>query len=280
MNLRHNRLRFIAIGLIILALVGINSVIAEEGFEIHFLDVGQADAVVVLCDGQSLMIDGGNVKDSSLVYSYLQNTLNLNHLDYMIATHPHEDHVGGLVGALNSCTVGTVFSPCLEYESKAFNSFLKYVHEQGWEISIPAVGQTFFLGSASVQFLSPAREYAGINDNSIVVRIVYGNTSFLFTGDAEWDAEHDMVDAGFDLESTLLKVGHHGSNSSSSYVFLRAVAPRYAVISVGVGNQYGHPAEDTLSRLHDSGAEVYRTDQRGNIICASDGDTLTVTFEK
>lgn len=271
----RNRLRFIIIGLfIVLLVIEVNPTIAEEGFKIHFLDVGQADAAVVLCDGKSLMIDGGNVSDSSLVYSYLKNALHLDHLDYMIATHPHEDHVGGLVGALNACTVGIVFSPCLEYESKAFNSFQKYVHEQSREISIPPIGETFFLGSSSVQFLSPSREYAEINDNSVVVRIVYGNTSFLFAGDAEWDAEHDMVVSGFELESTLLKVAHHGSESSSSYVFLRAVAPRYAVISVGAGNQYGHPAEDTLSRLSDAGAEIYRTDLQGDIICTSDGNEL------
>lgn len=266
--------------LIISSFMEIYPSVAHADLVIHFIDVGQADASVVLCDGKSLMIDGGNSKDSSLIYSYLQNTLELSHLDYMIATHPHEDHVGGLAAALNACTIGEVFSPVLEYKSEAFSSFLYYVGVQEREIIIPYVGQSFMLGSAKVQFLSPVKNYSDMNDNSIVVRIVYGNTSFLFTGDAGWDSEHDIVEAGYELESTLLKVGHHGSNSSSSYIFLREVSPLYAVISVGKRNQYGHPSEDVLSRLRDIGAEVYRTDLQGDVICVSDGDSLSFWTEK
>lgn len=252
---------------------------ANEEFAIHFIDVGQADAAVILCDDEVLMIDGGNAEDSGLIYSYLSNTLGIEHIDYMIATHAHEDHVGGLSGALNACTVGTVYSPVTEYDSKAFESLVKYVHEQGLELTVPSVGDMFNVGSASVQILSPAYLYADTNDTSIVVRIVYGETSFMFTGDAEWEAEHDMVDAGYDLSATLLKVGHHGSDTSSSYVFLREVMPEYAVISVGEDNSYGHPTEDTLSRLYDAGATVYRTDLQGDIICYSDGNALTFVTE-
>jgi len=134
--------------------------------------------------------------------------------------------------------------------------------------------------TASVQFISPSRAYENENDLSLVVRIVYGNTSFLFTGDVEWDAEHDMVDSGYELSADLLKVGHHGSDSSSSYVFLREVMPTYAVISVGADNAYGHPTEDVLSRLRDAGTQVYRTDHHGSIICHSDGRELYFSTEK
>ena len=252
----------------------------ESGFSIHFIDVGQADAAVILCDGEVLMIDGGNVGDSSLIYSYLTRTLGLDHIDYMIGTHAHEDHIGGLAAALNACTVGRVYSPVTAYDSEAFRDFKRYAENQVGSLTIPRVGDSFNVGSATVQFLSPVYQYDDTNDTSIVVRIVYGNTSFLFTGDAGWEPEHDMVESGYDLTATLLKVGHHGSNTSSSYVFIREIMPQYAVISVGEGNAYGHPTEDTLSRLRDAGATVYRTDLQGNIICYSDGNSLTFVTEK
>ena len=259
---------------------GITAIGEESGFYIHFIDVGQADAAVIICDGEVLMIDGGNTGDSSLIYSYLTRTLGLEHIDYMIGTHAHEDHIGGLAGALNACTVGKVYAPVTEYDSEAFGDFKKYVQKQGLEITVPTVGDTFYVGSATVQFLSPAHSYDDENANSIVVRIDYGRTSFLFTGDAEWVAEHDMVDSGYNLSATLLKVGHHGSDSSSAYVFLREVMPQYAVISVGAENGYGHPTDDVLSRLRDVGATVYRTDLHGDIVCYSDGRSLTFSTEK
>lgn len=267
------------VGLIIMLLGSAEYALAEGKFCIHFIDVGQADAAVILCDDEVLMIDGGNVADSSLVYSYLTKTLGINHIDYMIATHAHEDHVGGLAGALNACTVSTVYSPVENYDSEAFLSFRNYVEKQGKRITIPTIGDEFKVGSATVQFLSAGKGYSNTNDTSIVVRITYGDTSFIFTGDAEWEAEHDMVDAFFDLSADLIKVGHHGSDSSSSYVFLREVMPQYAVISVGADNSYGHPTENVLSRLRDVGAVVYRTDLMGNIVCHSDGERLTFETE-
>lgn len=252
---------------------------AESGLEIHFLDVGQADAAILMCDGEVMMIDGGNPGDSSFIYSYLKNILQITHIDYMIASHPHEDHIGGLSGALNACTVGKVYSPVLEYDSRAFRSLKKYTEKQGLELNIPVHGESFQLGSAEVQILGPLRVYTSMNDQSIIVRIVYGETSFLFCGDAEWDAEHDLVDSGYCLDSTLIKAGHHGSETSSCYVFIREVMPEYAVISVGEGNSYGHPSEATLSRFRDAGVEVHRTDVEGTIICHSNGEMLTFWVE-
>ena len=267
--------------LLIVACVFINtSAFAESNLTIHFLDVGQGAAAIIQCDGEVMMFDGGSAGNSSFIYSYLQNTLGLEHIDVMVASHPHEDHIGGLSGALNACSVGTIYSPVTEYDSKQFSSLLKYAGKQGLSLTVPSVGDTFTIGSATATFLSPAKAYDNTNDLSLVVRIVYGDTSFLFTGDAEWDAEHDMVDAGIELSSTLLSVGHHGSNTSSSYVFLREVMPEYAVISVGKDNSYGHPSEDTLSRLRDVGALVYRTDLQGTITCNSDGHTLSFETEK
>lgn len=248
-------------------------------FEIHFLDVGQADAALVLCDDGAMLIDGGNSEDSSLVYSYLNNH-GIDHLEYIICTHPHEDHVGGLPGALNYATVGTAYCSMEDYDSKAFSSFERYLEQQGKTIEIPEVGDTFSLGSSTVSILGPVGYYSEANNMSIVLRIAYGNTSFLFSGDAEIDSEQDILNAGTALNSTLLKVGHHGSDTSTSYRWLREIAPEYAVISVGKGNSYGHPTEQTLSRLEDAEVTLFRTDLQGRIICTSDGETLSFSVER
>ena len=259
---------------------GCGTVASAENLVVYFLDVGQADAAILQCGDEVMMIDGGESSDSSLIYSYLTKTLGITHIDYMIATHPHSDHIGGLSGALNACSVGVVYSPVRSYDSKQFSSLVKYTQKQGLDMTVPEVGDSFAFGDAQVQFLSPMTEYSNINDCSIVVRITHGSNTFLFTGDAEWDAEHDMVASGYDLSATVLKVGHHGSDTSSSYVFLREVMPKYAVISCGEGNSYGHPTEAVLSRLRDAGTQVFRTDLQGDIICVSDGNELTFAVEK
>lgn len=280
-NWKRRLLRSIALVLLLITTSLWPETRAEgNGLTIHFLDVGQADAAIVLCDDEVLMIDGGNVEDSSFVYAYLKGTLALDHIDYMIGTHPHEDHIGGLSGALNACTVGTVFSPVTSYDSEEFENFKRYAEKQGTGLTVPSVGDTFTVGGASVEFLAPVHAYENVNDLSLVVRIEYGETSFLFTGDAEGDSEHDMVDLGVDLSADVLKVAHHGSDTSSSYVFLREVMPNYAVISVGAGNAYDHPSLDTLSRLRDVGAVVYRMDQQGTILCKSDGEEITFSTER
>jgi len=248
-------------------------------FEVHYIDVGQGDSALVLCDGQSMLIDGGEASESSKIYSYLKSN-GIAHLDYMVATHAHSDHIGGLSGALNYATVGTAFCPVTEYDSKTFSSLLKYLDAQGVEITVPTAGDTFALGSAVVQILGPQKAYDDPNDTSIVLRVVYGDTSFLFTGDAERTAEADILEAGYDLSSTVLKVGHHGSDTSTSYPFLREIMPEYAVIQVGKDNSYGHPTEDTLSRLRDADVKVYRNDLQGTIICTSDGKEVSFSTER
>lgn len=252
---------------------------AQSTFEIHFIDVGQGDAVLVLCDGNAMLIDGGESSESSKIYAYLQ-AHNIDFLDYIVATHAHSDHIGGLSGALNYASVGMALCPVTSYTSKAFNSFVKYLDAQGVSITVPTPGLSFSLGSASVQVLGPQKEYDNPNDTSIVMRIVYGNTSFLFTGDAERTAEADILEAGYDLSATVLKVGHHGSDTSTSYPFLREIMPEFAVIQVGTGNLYGHPAENTLSKLRDAGVKIYRNDLQGTIICTSDGEKVSFSTEK
>lgn len=248
-------------------------------FEVHFIDVGQADCALVICDGHYMLIDGGNAEDSDLVYAYLERH-GAAHLDCMVASHAHEDHIGGLSGALNYAEVDTALCPVRSYGSKVFQSMVKYLEKQGKSITVPQPGDSFDLGSARVEILGPVREYDSTNNTSIVLRIDYGETSFLFTGDMEIGAENDLIDSGADLRATVLKAGHHGSDTSTGYRFLREVMPQYAVISVGEGNSYGHPSDEVLSRFRDAGAEVYRTDMQGHIVAESDGKTVAFRTEK
>ena len=251
----------------------------NSSFEIHFIDVGQADAALVLCDGKAMLIDGGNAEDSNLLYSYLKKN-NISHLDYVIGTHAHEDHIGGLAGALNYASVGTAYCPVKSYDTKAFGNFVSALSKHGVSITVPSKGNSFTLGSATCSILAINTDNSDPNNTSIVLRIVYGETSFLFTGDAERVVEQAILNGGANIKSTVLKVGHHGSESSTSYVWLREVMPQYAVISVGKENSYGHPTEEVLSRLRDAEVKTFRTDLQGDIICVSDGKNVTFTVER
>lgn len=247
---------------------------------VHYMDVGQADAALIQCGDDTMLIDGGNAADSDLIIAYLKK-LNVKALDYMICTHAHEDHVGGLSAPLSVMTVGSVYAPVTESDSEAYQTFKQKVNQQNKEIVHPIPAETMSLGNARVQFIGPVNENTdNLNNTSIVLKVTYGNTSFLFTGDAERDEEQDIINAGYDISADVLKLGHHGSDSSTSYVFLHEVMPRYAVISVGEYNSYGHPAETVLSRLSDAGTQTFRTDLQGDIVAVSDGNSITITTEK
>lgn len=246
---------------------------------VTWLDVGQGDAAVIQCGGQSMLIDGGKPEKSSYIYAWLQQH-GLSYLDVIVATHVDADHIGGLSGALNYASVGTAYCPVTTGTTETFQSFVKYLEQRGKQITVPTAGETFALGGAQVQILGPLHSAEDSNDNSIVLKVSFGATSFLFTGDAERAEEQDLLNAGVNLQSTVLKVGHHGSDTSTSYPFLRAVAPQYAVISVGAGNSYGHPTEAVLSRLRDAGVTTFRTDMQGEITAVSDGQTINFSTAK
>ena len=252
----------------------------NSNFEVHFIDVGQAESALIECDGETMMIDGGNVADSNVVAAYLKKE-DVTELNYVVCSHAHEDHVGGLSGALSVTKADNIYAPKTETNTKAYKNFKKKAEEQNVEIKHPNIGDEIQLGSSTVEFLGPVDENGkDLNSTSIVLKITYGNTSFLFTGDAESDEEEEILNSGADLKSTVLKVGHHGSRTSTSYPFLREVMPQYAVISVEKGNSYGHPNEETLSKLSDAGVEVYRTDESGDIVMTSDGNNISITTSK
>ena len=253
---------------------------SKDTLTVHFLDVGQGDAAIIQCAGQTLMIDGGDKSGNQFVYSYLTETLHLDYLDYIISTHPHDDHVKGLATALVACDVGTVFSPVTEFDDVGFHDFQKKLAERDAVLTIPHRGDSFMLGSATVTFLSEPHSDWDMNDQSLVVKISFGKTSFLFTGDAAWDAEQDLLASGLDLSATVLKVGHHGSATSSCQEFLDAVNPQYAVISVGRDNKYGHPSNEAIMRLQHMYISVFRTDTHGTIVCTSNGESIGMQIGK
>lgn len=255
---------------------------ASADIEIHYLDVGQGDCAIIVADGEAMIIDGGSSSKSDKVFSYIRNTLNLESIKYMVATHPHEDHIGGLAGALIAVPVDLILSPVSEWDSKEFRSLIKYADMRESALEIPYDGESFSLGSGTITILlcwPEAEYYSSVNDMSIVLRVDYGSKSFLFTGDAEAYAEYTLVDAG-SLSADVLKVGHHGSSTSSTMEFLEAVKPKYAIISCGRYNSYGHPRQETLNKLNSIGALVYRTDLQGTIVIYSNGVDLAVSTEK
>lgn len=257
-----------------------------SGLTVRFLNVGQADAALLSCDGYHILIDGGNKDDSSYLFSLMQSH-NISKLDLVIGTHADEDHIGGIPGALYASEATEILCSTTEYDSEAFQDFKTYASLRGGGIRIPEIGEIFTFGDLSLEILA-VNSGTESNDSSIVTKVTYGNTSFLFTGDAEAATEQfllnsvvnrDIEGSGNSLKSTVLKVAHHGSGDSTSSAFLQAVDPDYAVISVDRDNPYGHPAKATLKRLEQEDIHLYRTDIHGEITFFSDGNRLTVAAE-
>lgn len=245
---------------------------------VHFIDVGQADCALLECNGEYALIDGGNTDDTDLVKDYL-NEQGVKELSLVVGTHPHEDHIGGLPGVISSYPTDTVWSTEIDFYNGYVNAFLHTAQSHS-RLDYPDVGDTYALGGATIEVLGPVKTgYEDPNDSSLVLMVTYGKTRFLFTGDMEQLAETDLLDSGADVRADVLKVGHHGSYTSTGYRFLREVAPTYAVISVGSNNEYGHPHDSTTSKLKNADVIIYRTDKMYNIVATSDGTDISFTWD-
>lgn len=241
--------------------------------EVHYMDVGQGDATLVLCDGHALLIDAGDNSKGTAVQNYLRKQ-GVKHLDYVIGTHPDADHIGGLDVVITKFPCDTVMMPELEKDNNTYRDVMEALSYQNMEKTVPQPGDSFMLGRACFTVIAPLKEYRDANNNSISIVLQNGQNRFLFTGDAEEEAETDILESGALIKADVFQAGHHGSSTSNSEEFLRAVSPEYVVISCGKDNDYGHPHAQSMNLFREMGSKVYRTDLQGSIIAYSDGTQI------
>lgn len=255
---------------------------AEGTLTVEFIDVGQGDSTLVhLPDGKTLLIDAGERKEGERVMDRLKEQ-GITRLDYVIGTHPHTDHIGGLQAIIENFDIGAIYMPKKLHTTKTFERLLEAIDQKGLKVHAASAGVTVLEEPGLfATFVAPSNaDYEELNDYSAVLRLTFGTTSFLFTGDAEAQSEHEMLAGGHSLSADVLKVGHHGSTTSNTAAFLKAVSPTHAVISCGADNDYGHPHQQIVKRLTALGATLWRTDEQGTITVVSDGTTLSVSTEK
>lgn len=245
--------------------------------KVHFIDVGQGDSILIQTpDGKTMLIDGGPKSSGPSLVSYLKKQ-GITKINVMVATHPHEDHIGGLIDVINNFTVDNIIDSGNSHTTVTFKDYLSAIKTNNINFIVPDLGQEFDIGqSIKMQILGPISVTDDLNNSSIVIKLTYGSTSFLFTADAQSQEESQILSKGYDLSSQVLKVGHHGSVSSSGVNFLKAVSSNIGVISCGKNNSYGHPDEITLKNLTSVKAAIYRTDTTGSIIIESDGVKINV----
>lgn len=250
---------------------------ASSNLQVHFIDVGQGDAILVkLPNGENMLVDAGDNHYGTTVVNYIQNQ-NIASLDYVVGTHPHADHIGGLDDVINRFLIGQVYMPNAIATTQTYYDVLTAIDQKGLSITRARAGLALLNTTVdgknlSITMIAPIRDsYSNINDYSAVIQIVYGSTSFLLTGDVEHLSENDMISSNAPLASSILKVGHHGSSTSTTEAFLDRVNPSAAIISVGANNRYGHPNQSTIDRLQSRGIAIFRTDLNGSIVFTTSG---------
>lgn len=242
--------------------------------EIHYMDVGQGDATLIKCDGMTMLIDAGDNSQGMNVRSYLEEQ-EIEHIDYVIGTHPDADHIGGLDVVIYNFDCGTILMPDESKDTKTYDDVIETIENKNYKITRPEVGKTYSLGEADFTIIAPNRDYDDANNESIGIILTYGETRFLFTGDAEEEAELDILNNGIDIHADVYKAGHHGSRTSSCNEFLADITPKAVVVSCGEDNSYGHPHAAILNYCITNHIPIYRTDKQGTIVAKSDGKAIT-----
>lgn len=248
--------------------------------EVHYIDVGQgASQLIIAPNGSIMLIDGGNNDDEQRVVKYLKEQ-GVTKVDILVGTHPDADHVGGLDAVVDAFEIGSIYMPKVTSNTKTFESLLNSIANKSLKVTTAKAGVNLNLDEQlTVNMIAPINTYDDANEMSAVIKLTFGDTSFLFTGDAEAKSENDLLADGTNLKSDVLLIGHHGSNSSTSKSFLDAVSPEFAVIQVGK-NSYGHPTSEIIKRLMDKKIKIYRNDEQGNIIFTSTGKKITTSQDE
>lgn len=256
---------------------------AEYPFSVHYIDVGQADCSLILCGDESILIDAGEVNSYTAIDAYLK-AQNVKKINYLILTHAHADHIGSADDVIRNYSIENVIMPKYSEAnmptSKVYEDLLYALSESDAKVIAAKPGSTYSLSGCNFTVYAPNQDYKEMNDSSVVIRVTYGENAFLFQGDAEKASETDILEAGFSIQADVIKVGHHGSKTSSTEKYLRAVSPKLAIISCGENNSYKLPSETTLQRLSDLGIDYRRTDRNGTIVVTSDGSAFSVQTEK
>lgn len=244
--------------------------------KVYYLDVGQADSILISNNSHNMLIDAGNNEDGPKLVKYIKEELNITKFDYVIGTHPHEDHIGGLDDIINNFAIDNVLIPEVTTTTKTFEDVLDSIANKDLEITIPKIDSTFKLGEADLSVIYSGTDEKNLNNSSIVLKMVFGDYSYLFTGDAENEVEDIILKKNINID--VLKVGHHGSSTSSSESFLNKVTPSYAIISVAKENSYNLPSESTINRLRKYTDNIYMTSELGTILLTSNGKSINIDY--
>jgi len=249
----------------------------ESELKVYFLDVGQADAILIQNNNENMLIDAGNNEDGKPLVEYFKS-LGINTFKYIVATHPHEDHIGGLDNIINEFQIKTIYMPDAITTTKTFTEVLDAIENKSLTYNVPKINETFSLGEATFKVIYTGTDTSDLNNTSIILKLEFGNTTFLLTGDATSETEKLILKQ--DIKADILKLGHHGSRYSSSDEFLERVNPKYAIISAGKNNTYDHPHPETIKKLKTKKIEILRTDELGTILITTDGNQIETTYLK